>query len=138
MKLLSEQLEHLAARAKSVESKAAAFRNSAKAEQEAILKKAKQDTLDAKTKLDGKIDNLKEENKNFWGKVKAKHNEFVGREKQRISDVHQGIKKTDADLRATIAEEDAEASILFAVHALAIADETVLHALEARAYSDSL
>lgn len=138
MKLLSEHLENLSSQAKSIENKAAAFKNSAKADQEALLKKAKQDTLDAKTKLDGKIDNLKEENKNFWGKVKAKHNEFVGREKQRISDVRQGIKQTDADLRATIAEEDAEASILFAVHALAIADEAVLHALEARAYSDSL
>lgn len=136
--LLSEQLSHLSSKAKLIEDKAASFEKSAQTEKDAILKEAKQDALDAKAKLDDKVDNLKEKNKNFWVKIKDKHNKFIDREKQRVSNIHQTVKKGDAEFTASIAEEDAEASILFAIHSLAIAEEAVLVALEARAYADSL
>lgn len=136
--LLSEQLSNLSLKAKNIEDKATSFNKSAQDKKEAILKDVKQNAIDAKVELDGKVDNLKEKNKNFWVKVREKHNEFIGREKQRVSDIHQTIKKTDAEFTATLAEEDAEASILFAIHSLAIAEEAVLGALDARAYADSL
>ncbi|MEM1119251.1 MAG: hypothetical protein AAGJ18_02305 [Bacteroidota bacterium] len=138
MENLSTYLSELSVKAKALEDKASAFHQEAKEEQTAWLKAAKADAKAQKALLKEKIKSLKGDAQSFWENVNKSYNKAVRKGKIAFKGFKNGVKVNSAAHYAEVAEEDAAASILFALNAMATAEKAVIEALDARAKSDAI
>lgn len=138
MENLSVYLSKLSVKAKALEDKASAFHQEAKEEQTAWLKAAKADAKAQKADLKEKIKGLSGDAQSFWNNVNKSYKKAVRKGKIAFKGFKNGIKANSAAHYADVAEEDAATSILFALNAIAAAEQAVVEALDARAKSDEI
>ncbi len=134
---LSEQLAELSKRAADVESRVEAFKKDAEDMREAKVAKLKADVESAQNRFESSVAAKKDEVTSAWAEFNTNMKARADKVKAEIEAKKEVIDKGRAERRAGRLEDNAAASIAFALLAMEDAEYAVAEAVDARLHAQS-
>lgn len=138
MKKVSELLAELSEKTKELENKTKDYEQNVKADYQTWATNVEARAKEEEQAFSNRIDKLSNDAKGYWENVKSNYTNEVAKAKDKYQQWKQDIKVKDAQWSANVAEENAEASIYYAMVAIANAEEAVAKAVETRLKADNI
>lgn len=137
MKPLSEQFGELSKRAAEVEARVEAFKQETQDKRDEKVAAMKADVESAKSRFETSVTAKKDEVTSAWTEFNASMEARVDKVKAEIEAKKEAIDKDRAARRAGKLEDNATASIAFALLAMEDAEYAVAEAIDARLHAES-